>query len=34
MGAHAIFYQEARFGIAVVRVLHQRVDIEAHFESD
>ena len=34
VGAHVIFYKKADYGIAVVRVLHQRMDIESHFAQD
>lgn len=32
-GAHVIFYRRTSYGIAIVRVLHQRMDIEGQLES-
>jgi toxin ParE1/3/4 len=33
-GAHVIFYRPASHGITVVRILHQRMDFDSHFDSD
>ena len=32
VGSHVIFYKKASYGIAVIRVLHQRMDFESHFD--
>jgi toxin ParE1/3/4 len=29
-GSHFIFYQQARPGIEIVRILHQRMDVQVH----
>lgn len=34
VGAHVIFYERASYGIAVVRVLHARMDIDSHFDPE
>jgi len=33
-GAHIIFYQIAKDGIAVIRILHQQMEIEARLEEE
>jgi toxin ParE1/3/4 len=30
VGSHLVFYREATYGIEVVRILHQSMDIERH----
>lgn len=30
VGSHFIFYRQARPGIEIVRILHQRMNVEAH----
>jgi toxin ParE1/3/4 len=32
VGAHVIFYVPKNYGVAIIRVLHQRMDFDAHFE--
>jgi toxin ParE1/3/4 len=34
VGRHLIFYRQSSEGIEVVRILHDRMDIEAHFDED
>jgi toxin ParE1/3/4 len=31
-GAHIIFYEPKDYGVAIIRVLHQRMDLDAQFE--
>lgn len=33
-GAHVIFFKPSNDGILVVRILHQRMNFESHFDSD
>lgn len=33
-GAHVIFYKPSDGWILIVRILHQRMDFESHFEAD
>lgn len=32
VGAHVIFYVQKNYGVAIIRILHQRMDFDAHFE--
>jgi toxin ParE1/3/4 len=32
IGRHLIFYRESSEGIEIIRILHDRMDVEAHFE--
>ena len=34
VGAHTIFFKVSGVGIVVVRILHQRMDFDSHFEPD
>lgn len=34
IGRHLIFYREADEGIVIIRILHDRMDVEAHFDED
>jgi toxin ParE1/3/4 len=34
VGRHLIFYRQSTEGVEIVRVLHDRMDIEAHFDDD
>jgi toxin ParE1/3/4 len=34
VGRHLIFYRQSTEGVEIVRVLHDRMDIEAHFGDD
>jgi toxin ParE1/3/4 len=32
VGSHVVFYKSASYGISVIRILHQRMDFDSHFE--
>lgn len=34
VGRHLIFYRQSTEGVEIVRVLHDRMDIEAHLDDD
>ncbi len=34
VGRHLIFYRMAQDGIDIIRILHDRMDIESHFDND
>lgn len=34
VGRHLIFYRQAPEGLEIIRVLHDRMDIEAHLDED
>jgi toxin ParE1/3/4 len=34
VGKHLIFYRQSLDGVEIIRILHQRMDIEAHFDDD
>ncbi|MBW4480457.1 MAG: type II toxin-antitoxin system RelE/ParE family toxin [Tolypothrix brevis GSE-NOS-MK-07-07A] len=34
IGRHLIFYQETDEHIDIIRVLHDRMDVESHFDQD
>lgn len=34
VGRHLIFYRQEDSGIAVIRILHERMDIEAHLSAE
>ncbi|MFM6113960.1 MAG: type II toxin-antitoxin system RelE/ParE family toxin [Cuspidothrix sp.] len=34
IGRHLIFYREAEEHIDIIRILHDRMDIDSHFEED
>ena len=34
VGRHLIFYCQSKDGLEIIRILHQRMDIEAHFDND
>jgi toxin ParE1/3/4 len=34
VGRHLIFYRQSTEGVEVVRILHDRTDIEAHFDEN
>lgn len=34
IGRHLIFYLEATYGVEIIRILHERMDVEAHFDED
>jgi toxin ParE1/3/4 len=34
VGRHLIFYRESPDGIEIIRILHDRMDIEAHLDDD
>ena len=34
VGRHLIFYRESQDGVEIIRILHDRMDIEAHLDDD
>ena len=34
VGRHLIFYRQSADGLEIIRILHQRMDIEAHFDDE
>jgi toxin ParE1/3/4 len=34
VGRHLVFYRPAEGGIAIIRILHERMDIDAHLSAD
>ena len=34
VGRHLIFYRESTEGVKIIRILHDRMDIEAHLDDD
>ena len=34
VGRHLIFYRESPEGVEIIRILHDRMDIEAHLDGD
>jgi toxin ParE1/3/4 len=34
MGRHLIFYRETAKDIEIIRILHDRMDVESHFDED
>ena len=34
VGRHLIFYRESLEGVEIIRILHDRMDIEAHLDDD
>jgi toxin ParE1/3/4 len=34
VGRHLIFYRQSLDGVEIIRILHQRMDMEAHFNDD
>jgi toxin ParE1/3/4 len=34
VGRHLIFYRQSLDGVEIIRILHQRMDIEAHFNDE
>jgi toxin ParE1/3/4 len=34
VGRHLIFYRESSAGVEIIRILHDRMDIEAHLDDD
>jgi toxin ParE1/3/4 len=33
-GSHVIFYKTEKYGVAVIRILHQRMNLASHFDPD
>ena len=34
VGRHLIFYHESLAGLEIIRILHERMDIKAHFDNE
>jgi toxin ParE1/3/4 len=34
VGRHLIFYRQSSEGIEIIRILHDRMDLEAHFDNE
>lgn len=34
VAAHVIFYKRAKYGVAIIRVLHGRMDFTSHFDPE